>query len=167
MPHNPMQKNLIAILAAMILAVLPALPAAAGHRHESPSPGQANTGVHSGNSGQHIHETAIDGYRLTYRLIDMRKAMSEMKEKGHDMQSTATHHLMLYITDAAGKAVTGARVGFLIEGAGPAGQKVMAMGMAGGYGADVRLAEGKKHTIKAKAVAGEKTLIDSFVYRLD
>ncbi len=111
-------------------------------------------------AGQAIAKDTVDGYTLSYRLIDMRQMAKEMPEM------TATHHLMLYITDPQGQPVTNATVGFLIEGPDGSEQQVMAMSMGDGYGSDVSIKQPGKYIVKAKAVTGEKTLLDEFSYEL-
>jgi hypothetical protein len=55
----------------------------------------------------------------------------------------------------------------LIQGPDDTTQKVMAMAMSGGYGADISLQASGEYTIKAKVVSGEKSLIDGFAYQQD
>jgi len=49
---------------------------------------------------------------------------------------------------------------------GPAGQqqKLMAMGMSDGFGADADFGAPGAYTVKTKAVAGGSTLLDQFTY---
>ena len=42
----------------------------------------------------------------------------------------------------------------------------MAMGMNGGYGADINLSLPGEYTVKTKAVLEDQTLLDSFVYKI-
>lgn len=111
-------------------------------------------------AGQDIAKHTVEGCTLTYRLIDMRETAKEMPGM------TATHHLMVFITDPAGHPVTNATVGFLIEGPEGGEQQVMAMAMGDGYGANVNLSRPGNYTIKAKAMAGDKTLLDAFTYEV-
>jgi hypothetical protein len=106
----------------------------------------------------------VEDHNLAYKLIDIRQAL---KKHGGDQDQTATHHLMIYITDPQGNPVTGAKVGFLIEGPDKENQRVMAMGMETGYGADISLAAKGKYTIKTKAVVGDKTLIHGFTKTME
>jgi hypothetical protein len=121
-------------------------------------------GAQDHKKNQQIRQATVDSHELTYELIDMRQAMKEHGGHGTD---TATHHLMVHITDPKGNPAADARVGFLIEGPEGAEQKVMAMGMGSGYGADISLNPAGKYTIKTKAVSEDQTLIDSFVYKAD
>ena len=117
--------------------------------------------------GKQIHESTVNEYSLAYNLIDMGDAGAEMKgHEGHE-GSAPTHHLMVYIIDPEGNPVNEAKVGFLVKGPEGKQQKVMAMGMAGGYGADISLQHPGKYTIRTKAVARDETLLDSFEYKAD
>ncbi len=116
-------------------------------------------------SDKPIHEADINGYHFVYKLIDMREKMKGMKNMDHDMDKmTATHHLMLFIKNAKGDAVEAGKVGFMITGLDGKDQKVMTMGMSGGYGADVNLSQPGEYSVKAKALVGEQKLVDSFTY---
>ena len=118
-------------------------------------------------SDKPIHEADIVGYHFAYKLIDLKEKMKDMKNMHHDMEKmTATHHLMLFIKNAKGDAVEADKVGFLITGQDGKGQKAMAMGMSGGYGADITLSQPGEYTVKTKAVMGEQKLMDSFIYTI-
>ncbi|MFP3983141.1 MAG: hypothetical protein ACLFV2_05560 [Desulfurivibrionaceae bacterium] len=114
--------------------------------------------------GKHIHTSTVDDHEMAYYLIDMGDMGAGME--GHEGQGeqAATHHLMVYIADPAGNLITGAKTGFLIQGPEGEKQKTMAMGMSGGYGADIALGAPGDYTIKTKAKTEDKTLIDSFSY---
>lgn len=143
-----MKKYTLHIIVSMMLVAILALSAGAQHSHD----------------GQKIHQAAVDGHELIYELIDIQQAIKE--HSGNENNAT-THHLMVYITDPQGDPATGAKVGFLIEGPQGEDQKVMAMGMEAGYGADISLAAKGKYTIKTKAVAGDQTVIYGFEYIVD
>jgi hypothetical protein len=126
---------------------------------------------HEGHMGQEIHESTVEGYRFAYHTMDNAEAMEKMKDmkgmsmKGMDMSQMKSHHLMLYIVGPDGKKVEDAKVGYLVEG--PNGeQKAMTMGMEGGFGADVDLKAKGTYEIKAKAIVGDKTLVDEFKYEV-
>ncbi|AOY59425.1 conserved uncharacterized protein [Desulfococcus multivorans] len=130
-----------------------------GHMMDGSSQGMAQEGP----GGIKIHTATVEGYHLSYELIDMKarmKGMENMPEMEH------SHHLMVYVKDKDGNAVENARVGYLIRGPGNSEQRVMCMGMGAGYGADVNLAEKGAYTVNTKAVVGDKTLLDSFEYEL-
>lgn len=112
-----------------------------------------------------IRHTIVDGYQLTYKLIDMRE---KMKAMGHDhtSQKMATHHLMLFIKSSDSQPVKNAKVGFLVKDAGDAKETTMAMAMGDGFGSDITLDKAGDYSIKVKAVTGENKIIDKFVYTL-
>lgn len=114
--------------------------------------------------GELIRETTVEGYKFTYHLIDMREKIKEMKAAGHTHEMKTTHHLMVYITSPEGTPVTAAKVGYMIEGPGESSQKIMGMGMADGFGADVNYGTAGEYTVKCKVVAGETKLMDEFTY---
>ena len=115
-----------------------------------------------------IHETDINGYHFVYKLIDLKEKMKDMKDMDHDMDKmTATRHLMLFIKNAKGDAIEANKVGFLITGPDGKDQKVMAMGMGDGYGADINLSLSGEYSVKAKALIGEQKLVDSFMYKIE
>jgi hypothetical protein len=140
--------------------------------------------------GEMIHESTVEGYQFAYHLIDMKARMAAMKgsgtkgsgtkgsdtkgsgtkgsaTKGYDMSQMKSHHLMVYIMGPEGKMITGAKVGYKVTGPDGADQKTMAMGMKGGFGADVDLEAEGTYQIKTKAVAGGVKLIDEFKYEVD
>lgn len=111
------------------------------------------------------HKSEVDGYHLEYQFIDMKAKMKDMKDMAHQMAGmTATHHLMVFIKNARGEIVAADKVGYLITGPDGKDQKMMAMGMSGGYGADTDLSQPGEYTVKAKALVGDRKLIDSFTY---
>ncbi len=119
-------------------------------------------GQHTAEWGPSIHESSVQGYTITYHLMDNRAAMAKMGDmKGHDMSQMKSHHLMVFIAGPDGARVEDAKVGYKVEG--PSGeQKTMAMAMKGGFGADVELGSKGRYEIKTKAVVGEKALLDEF-----
>lgn len=142
----------------VIMALMMLLPAAAGAQSDH----DQMTDHESHKPGKLIRETTVNGYKLTYRLIDIREQMEKTADKS---EISATHHLMLFIQTPDGEPVTSAKVGFLIESNQKADQKVMAMGMAKGFGADIYLNGAGQYTIKSKTVFGNQKLIDSFEYK--
>ena len=119
---------------------------------------------HGSHAGQLIRETMVEGYGLTYRLIDMQARMKDMADMP---EMEATHHLMLFVHHPEEKSIEQPNVGFLVEGPNGKTQKVMAMAMSGGFGADLDLSEKGDYTIKSKAVFGEIKLIDGFEYTIE
>ncbi|MDD9301805.1 MAG: hypothetical protein HUK40_05395 [Desulfobacter sp.] len=120
----------------------------------------ADHGSHD--SGIKIHTSSLDGYTFEYKLIDMREKMKHLKNMP---EMKDTHHLMVFVKDTNGAAVSTAKVGYLIqEKDSGAVQKKMDMGMNKGFGADVTLTPGNHYTIKTKVMAGGRKLIDEFKY---
>jgi hypothetical protein len=107
---------------------------------------------HTEHVGKKIHESTVQGYRLAYHLLDL--------------PNREAHHLMVYIVDPAGIAVTKAKVGYLVTGPDKAKQKAMAMGMKNAFGADVDMTVPGTYSIKTKALAGGKKLLDQFAYEM-
>ena len=121
---------------------------------------------HSGHVGVVIHESTIEGYGFAYHLIDIRKGTAEMKDMKGSKEADMTHHLMVYIMDPKGRAVEGAKLGYLVEGPDGAKQKLMTMGMQNAYGANVNFKNKGTYTVKTKFLAGDKKLIDRFSYEV-
>lgn len=109
-------------------------------------------------SGKQIRETTIDGYKVAYHLIDMHAQMPDNAEMA------GTYHMMLFLKDSAGNPVTSATVGYLVKGPDGKDQKTMAMTMGKGFGANVNLLEKGEYVITAKALIGNKKIIDKFIY---
>ncbi len=141
------------IILSAIMILIFTLPAAAG---ESCCPSSAKTKMDQ--------TSKVDGYQLEYKFIDMKEKMKGMNQQMDTM--TATHHLMVYIKNAKGDTVAADKVGFLITGPDGKDQKAMTMGMSGGYGSDIKLAEPGDYTVKTKAIVGEQKIIDSFTYTI-
>ncbi len=118
---------------------------------------------HSGPMGEMIRETKIDGYGFMYHLVDMVGNMKGMEDM---QQMKATHHLMVFIKAPHGHAVENAKVGYMVTGPDGEKQKAMAMGMSGGFGADVNLKQKGTYTISTKVVEGNKKLVDKFSYEI-
>ncbi|GAB4259023.1 MAG: hypothetical protein Kow0092_06990 [Deferrisomatales bacterium] len=180
--------TLLRVVAAGILAAGLSAPSLAGDMGQG-SPGMGmkggmgqgamqgmnmKGGMDMGAMGQQIHESTVDGYRLTYRVIDMKQKMEAMKGmkgmsmdmKGMDLSQMKSHHLMVFLVDPAGQPVTDGKVGYKVVGPDGAEQKAMAMGMKGGFGADVDFKAKGTYSVKMKAVAGETKLLDAFEYEV-
>lgn len=120
--------------------------------------------------GQMIHQSAVGGYKFMYHLLDkaardkMMNGMEGMEMPGMSNSPDITSHLMVSITDAAGKPVSSAKVGYFITGPDGKEQKTLTMGMQDGYGADVSFKAKGVYKIKTKVVIGDKTLMDDFTY---
>jgi len=129
-------------------AAAPGTMAAAGN----PQAGMAMAGE---TGSVRIHEGKKDGFSLAFELLPM---------KGEGI----THHLMVFVKDAAGKPLVGAKVGFDVASPvkGSRDQKVMAMGMGDGYGANLDLTAKGKYTIKTRVVGGGKDILYTFEHEV-
>lgn len=110
--------------------------------------------------GDLIHESVVDGYMLSYYFMDLRDKSKDMK----DMEKP--HHIMMYVMDKDHKPVLKGKVGFMIKDAKGNSQKVMGMFMSSGFGVTANMKEKGVYTITAKAVLGEKKIMDSFKYEM-
>lgn len=151
-------KRINLIIAALLIAGLAlALPATAAES----APHQSHKGMqmnHGAMKGKLIRQTRINGYTLTYHLYDMKTLMPNTPNM------TNTYHLMLTLADSKGTTVDKAVVGYLVKGPDGNVEKVMAMAMGDGFGANIRMPAAGIYTIKAKAVVDGKKLIDAFTY---
>ena len=107
---------------------------------------------HTDHVGDKIHETSLQGYRLAYHLLEL---------PGRDV-----HHLMTYIVDTNGQAITTAKLGYLVVGPNGGKQKVMAMGMKDAFGGDVNLNAKGNYIINMKALMGDVKVLDRFTHEV-
>ena len=117
----------------------------------------------SHNMGAYFHESAVDSFAFTYKLIDMTAKIKTMANKP---EMKDTHHLMVYVKDAHGHPVKQAKVGYMIQGPDNAKQKKMCMAMGGGFGADINFKAKGVYTVMVKVVAGDKNLMDKFEHEV-
>jgi|GEM_PF-610139 len=184
---NALHKMTVIILSCLILTWGAALAVAqtdhSGHGHGAPATTQApETGMegHEGHdhggaatqaqpAGERIAENKVQGYTLTYYLLDkaqreeMMKGMEGMEMHGMSDSPDITHHLMVYIKGPDGKPVSG-KVGFIVTGPDGKETKTLTMGMHGGYGADIVLTPPWAYKIRTKAVIDGQTINDEFGY---
>jgi hypothetical protein len=121
---------------------------------------------HSGHVGVKIHESTIEGYQFDYHLLDIQKRPEAMKDMKGSKEADMTHHLMVYVLDPEGRAVEGAKLGYLVEGPDGAKQKLMTMGMQGAYGANANFKTKGTYTVKTKFLVGDKKLLDRFSFEV-
>jgi len=118
--------------------------------------------------GKMIHMSDVDGYKLSYHLIDLKEKMKTLKmPEGSDAAPMESHHLMVFIADGDGSKMSEGDVGFQVEGPEGTVQKAMAMGMSDGFGANINLEPGVSYVIKTKAVSGNAKLSDQFTFKLE
>lgn len=143
-----------AIVALLSSAPL-AMAADSGHSGHGGSTQTEPGGQTEGN----IYEAVVEGYRLTYQFFDLPAGNKAGQE---DMSKVKTHHLMLFLVGPDGKPTPSSQTGFVIQSPDGAEQKILAMAMGDGAGADVSLNGKGKFIIKSKSVVNGKTLIDQF-----
>ncbi|MBF0100079.1 MAG: hypothetical protein HQK77_04140 [Desulfobacterales bacterium] len=121
--------------------------------------------------GQFIVEKNVDGYTLSYYLLNMEerkelmKGMEGMKMHGMSDSPDVTNHLMVYIKGSDGKYASG-KVGFNITNPDGTSFKSLTMGMSGGYGADVIFKAKGIYKIQTKALIADKTINDEITYEV-
>jgi hypothetical protein len=112
--------------------------------------------------GTLVHESIVDGYMLSYYLMDLRDQKDADKK---DMDKP--HHIMLYIMDKNHKPVLDGKVGFMIKKDDMAPpQKAMAMYMSKGFGITADMKQKGVYSITAKALLGDIKLMDSFTHEM-
>ena len=112
--------------------------------------------------GDLFHESVVDGYMLSYYLMDLRDQKDADKK---DMDKP--HHIMVYIMDKDHKPVLEGKVGFMIKKDDMATpQKAMAMYMSKGFGITADMKQKGVYSINAKALLGDAKLMDSFTHEM-
>ncbi len=112
-----------------------------------------------------IRKVVVNGYTLTYSLIDMKQMMAAAPvPMAHDMSKMKSHHLMVNPVGPDGKTVAGGKAGYLVLQPDQTKVQAMAMLMEGGFGADVDLVVKGNYTITTKIALADTTLVDEFVY---
>jgi len=158
--------NIQTIVIALMLALAP-LGFAADDSNKKDAPKMDHsahkTDHSSHNMGGYFHQSTVDSFAFTYKLIDM---MAKMKDMADKPEMKDTHHLMVYVKDAHGHPVKQAKVGFMIQGPDNAKQKKMCMAMGGGFGADINFKAKGVYTVMVKVVAGDKNLKDKFEHEV-
>ncbi|MBW2220751.1 MAG: hypothetical protein JRF40_14875 [Deltaproteobacteria bacterium] len=115
-------------------------------------------------AGKKIHKSTTGGYTFDYQLIDMTENIKKMKNMPGMANMTGTHHLMVNVTGSGD--MKNAKVGFVITDPDGKKEKVMAMGMGKGFGADVNMMKKGEYKIKTKFMLGEEKLLDEFIYHV-
>jgi len=119
--------------------------------------------MHHGHSGSSIHTSTKGAYTFSYEVIDMTENMKKMKKMPGMEHMTATHHLMANVE--GGVDLENSRVGFVVTDPDGKKEKVMAMKMGSGFGADVTMMKEGKYRIKVKYLFGEERVMDEFTYQ--
>jgi hypothetical protein len=112
-----------------------------------------------------IRTAVVNGYTLTYTLIDTRKMMAASSTPmTHDMTKMKSHHLMVNPVAPDRKPPTGGKAGYLVVQPDKVEVKAMAMLMEGGFGADLDFVVKGDYRITTKIALADTTLVDEFVY---
>lgn len=137
---------------------------AMGHGSPAATPAAAPaTPVNPAN--KEIRTAVVNGYTLTYTLIDMKQMMaSSTMPMSHDMSKMKSHHLMVNPVAPDRKPLSGGKAGYLVVQPDKTEIKAMTMLMEGGFGADVDLVAKGDYRITTKIVLDKTTLVDEFVY---
>jgi len=154
-------KKTILIAMAILLVTLPVSAALAMEdAHKGHDKGKMGN---TGRMGELIREVNVDGYELTYHLIDMQEKMKGMEGM---KEMTMTHHLMVYIKAPHGHQIEKAKVGYMIQDPKNEKQKAMTMAMGDGFGADVKMKNKGAYSIKTKILVNDKKLMDEFSHHV-
>jgi hypothetical protein len=125
--------------------------------------------------GDLIHESVVDGYMLAYHILDLRDQKADGMDKASMDRTYAMtnenmdspHHLMLYIMDKNHKLILKGEVVFLIKDPEGNPQKIMGIYMDRGFGATADMKNKGIYNITAKAIIGDKELLDKFEYEME
>lgn len=116
--------------------------------------------------GDLFHESMVDGYMLSYYLMDLREQKNG-DHTGHDKnEMDKPHHIMVYIMDKNHTPVLKGKVGFMIKDDDGKAQKAMAMYMSEGFGITADMKKKGVYTITAKALVDGAKLMDRFKYEM-
>jgi predicted transcriptional regulator len=120
--------------------------------------------------GELFHESMVDGYMLSYYLMDLRDQKGDDKSSDHSSHEKKDmdkpHHIMVYIMDKDHKPVIEGKVGFMINDANGNPQKAMAMYMSKGFGITADMKKKGVYSITTKALLGSVKLMDKFTYEM-
>ena len=120
--------------------------------------------------GELFHESTVDGYMLSYYLMDLRDQKSDDKSSDHSSHGKKDmdkpHHIMVYIMDKNHKPVLEGKVGFMINDDKGNPQKAMAMYMSKGFGITADMKKKGIYSITTKALLGDVKLMDKFTYEM-
>lgn len=145
-----MKKNVISLLTLMLAALIITGTAFAMEGHDM------HDTHDSGKVGELFHTSTVEGYMLSYYLLDLREQQKKDMDK--------PHHIMVYIMDKNHHKVLNGKVGFIIKNSDGDSQKAMAMFMSEGFGITADMKKRGIYTIITKAVLGDVTLMDKFTY---
>ena len=144
-----MKKFLISLLTLMLTALIVTGTAFSMEEHDMDA---------SEKIGKLFHKSTVDGYMLSYYLMDLREQQKKEMDK--------PHHIMVYIMDKDHQKVLEGKVGFMIKDSEGNSQKAMAMFMGEGFGITTDMKKKGIYTITTKAVIGDGKLMDKFTYEM-
>lgn len=117
--------------------------------------------------GTLVHESMVDGFMLSYYLMDLRDQKGESKAMSMDKKPMdKPHHIMVYIMDKTHAPVLKGTVGFMIKDEKGTPQKAMAMYMSKGFGITADMTKKGVYTISVKALLGDVKIMDSFTHEM-
>ncbi len=144
-----MKKTLISLLTLMLAALIVTGTAFSMEEHDMDE---------SEKIGELFHKSTVDGYMLSYYLMDLREQQKKDMDK--------PHHIMVYIMDKNHQKVLEGNVGFIIKDSEGNSQKAMAMFMSEGFGITTDMKKKGIYTIITKVVFGDVKLMDKFTYEM-
>jgi hypothetical protein len=164
-------KNFISAL--FIVVFLAGSAVAIGNKPEYDMDDHEKAGI--ARIGDLIHESVVDGYMLAYHILDLRDQQTNGMDKASMDRTFALtnenmdnpHHLMLYIMDKNHKLILKGEVGFLIKDPEGNSQTITGIYMERGFGATADMKTKGIYTIEAKAIIGDKVLMDKFEYEME
>ena len=106
--------------------------------------------------GTLFHESTVDGYMLSYYLLDLRDTKGDAKDAAHAKKDMDKTHA----------PILKGKVGFVIKDDQGNPQKTMAMFMSKGFGITADMKKKGIYTITAKAILGDVKLMDSFTHEM-
>lgn len=128
----------------------------------------ASGALADGNSryGREIRTAQVSGYTLTYTLIDTAELNlgTVMPLASYDGGRTPSHHLMVFVRDAAGRAVTEGTVSFAVTTPNGTVSTLAGRPMNGGFGNDVELPARGELAIQVKLALPNADLTDAFAH---
>ena len=133
--------------------------------HGTSMPGMSHGGSSPERSGTNIQNSTVEGYALSYYLLDMRANIAALKAAGKNYPGMdKAYHLMVYVTPPAGKKLEIGAIEFTITDSKGTKQTFSAMKMGDAFGADVAMPAAGKYGITARIVLSGKPLTDTFSY---
>ena len=156
--------SLLTILSIFVLFTLPVLANTDMAGHD-----MSKSASKSDKIGELVHESMVDGYMLSYYLMDLREQNTKdaAKHSAHGkMEMDKPHHIMVYIMDKNHKPVAKGKVGFIIKNNEGKKQKAMAMFMSNGFGITADMKEKGVYAITTKAVFGKVKIMDNFNHEI-